>query len=111
MPHDETKFDRIVKLEDILISPGDSVIGYYVESDLKSSDYRKQKRRILPVVPEIKVIPHNKFTKLMNDIKPDVYTKTKKLICNWTDKKHCFIKMMLTFYVRRLGMVVDKIHE
>ena len=47
----------------------------------------------------------------MNTIKPENYTKSKKLICDWTDKKNYLIHYrMLKFYVRH-GMVVEKIHE
>ena len=47
----------------------------------------------------------------MNKIKPDVYTKSKKLICDWTDKtKKFFPYRELKCYVRH-GKVVEKIHE
>ena len=47
----------------------------------------------------------------MNKIKPMNYTKSKKLICDWTDKKKYLIHYrMLKLYVRH-GMVVEKIHE
>ena len=47
----------------------------------------------------------------MKKIKPENYTKSKKLLCDWTDKKKCMIHYgMLKFYVRH-GMVVAKIHE
>ena len=47
----------------------------------------------------------------MNKIKPKKYTKPKKLICDWTDKKKYLIHhRMLKFYVRH-GMIVVKIHE
>ena len=47
----------------------------------------------------------------MNSIKPENYTKSKKLICDWTDKKKYLIHYrMLKFYVRH-GMIVEKIHE
>ena len=47
----------------------------------------------------------------MKSIKPENYTKSKKLICDWTDKKKYLIHYrMLRFYVRH-GMIVEKIHE
>ena len=47
----------------------------------------------------------------MISIKPENYTKSKKLICDWTDKKKYLIHYrMLKFYVRH-GMVVEKVHE
>ena len=47
----------------------------------------------------------------MKSIKPENYTKSKKLICDWSDKKKYLIHYrMLKFYVRH-GVVVEKIHE
>ena len=47
----------------------------------------------------------------MNSIKPENYTKSKKLICDWTDKKNYLTHYrMLKFHVRH-GMIVEKIHE
>ena len=47
----------------------------------------------------------------MNKIKHKISTKSRKLICDWTDKKKYLIHYrMLKFYVRQ-GMVVEKIHE
>ena len=46
----------------------------------------------------------------MNKNKPKNYSKSKKLICDWTDKtKNRIHYRMLKFYVRH-GMVVVKIH-
>ena len=47
----------------------------------------------------------------MKNIKPDTYTQTKKLICDWFDKKKYLVHYrLLKIYVRH-GMVVDKFHE
>ena len=47
----------------------------------------------------------------MNTIKPENYTKSRKLICDWADKKKYLIHYRkLKFYVRH-GMVVEKNHE
>ena len=47
----------------------------------------------------------------MKEIKPDIYTQAKNLICVWSDKKKNLIHYrMLKFFVRH-GMIVDKIHE
>ena len=47
----------------------------------------------------------------MNSIKPENFTKSKKLICDWTDKKKYLIYYrMLKIYVGH-GMIVEKIHE
>ena len=47
----------------------------------------------------------------MKKIKPDIYTQTKKLIWDWSDRKNYLIHYrMLKFYVRH-GMIVDKVHN
>ena len=42
LPYDEIKFDQNVELEDILITPDDSDIGYFIEVHLKYSDNIKE---------------------------------------------------------------------
>ena len=51
LPYDETKFDKNVKLEDILNTPDDSDIGYFVEVDIKYSDNIKLKTKHFPFAP------------------------------------------------------------
>ena len=47
----------------------------------------------------------------MKEIIPDTFTQTKKLICDWSDKKNYLIhNRTLKLYVR-YGMIVDKVHE
>ena len=47
----------------------------------------------------------------MKKIRPKNYTKSKKIICDWTDeKKYLIHNRLLKFYVRH-GMVVEKFHE
>ena len=47
----------------------------------------------------------------MKEIKPDNYTSTKKLICDWSDKKNYLVHYrMLKFYIRH-GMIIDKVHN
>ena len=45
-----------------------------------------KKTKIFPFAPKNKVGPQDRFTKHVTDIKPDVYRRTKKLICDSTDK-------------------------
>ena len=98
-------------LDIILNTPDDSEIGYFIELDLKYSDDIKQKTKYFPFCPENKKINPDKYNEYMNSIKPENYTKSKKLICDWTDKKNYLVHYrMLKFYVRH-GMVVEKIHE
>ena len=98
-------------LDIILKTPDDADIGYFLEVDLKYPDNIKQKTKYFPFCPENKKINPNKYNEYVNTIKPENYTKSKKLICDWTDKKKYLIHYrMLKFYVRH-GMIVEKIHE
>ena len=54
LPHDEIKFDENVKLEEILNTPDDSDIGYFVEVDLTYPDNIKEKTKFFPFAPENK---------------------------------------------------------
>ena len=111
LPYDEIKFDKNVKLENILNTPVDSNIGYFIEVDLKYSDNIKEKTNHFPFAPVNKKINPEDFSDYLKTIKPDTHTQTKKLTCDWTDKKNYLVHYrMLKFYVRH-GMVVEKIHE
>ena len=117
LPYDEIEMwhghpDKYWKwLDEILNTPDDSEIGYFLEVDLKYPDDIKQKSKYFPFCPENKKINPNKYNEYMKSMKPENYTKSKKLICDWTDKKKYLIHYrILKFYVRH-GMIVEKIHE
>ena len=110
LPYDEIKFDRDIKLEDILNTPDDSDIGYFVEVDLKYSDNIKEKTRNFPFAPVKKKINPDKFGNYMKEFKPNAYIQTKKLICDWDKKNYLLHYRMLKFYLRH-GMIVDKVHN
>ena len=54
LSYDEIKFDKNVKLEDILNTPDDNDIGYFIEVDLKNPDNKKEKTKHFPFAPENK---------------------------------------------------------
>ena len=111
LPYDEIKFDNNIKLEDILNTPDDNDIGYFIEIDLKYPDNIKEKTKNFPFAPMNKKINPDKFSDYMKEIKPDTYIQTKKLICDWSDKKNYLVHYrMLKFYLRH-GMIVDKVHN
>ena len=84
---------------------------YFNEDDLKNPDNKKKKTKSFPFRPYDKVIAKEKCNDYMNTIKHKNYTKSKKLGCDWSDKrKYLILYRMLKFYVRH-GMVVEKIHE
>ena len=57
-----------------------------------------------------KIIPDD-FSDYMKTIKRDTYIQTKKMECDWSDKKNYLIQYrMLKFYVRNF-MIVDKVHN
>ena len=117
LPYDEIEMwhghpDRYMnKLDEILNTPDDGDIGYFVEVDLKYPDDIKEKRKSFPLAPENEIIADDKYNDYMKQIEPKNFIKSKKLICDWTDKKNYLVHYrMLKFYLRH-GMVVEKIHE
>ena len=98
-------------LDEFSNTPDDADIGYFLEVDLKYTDNIKKKTKHFPFCPENKKIDPDKYNDYVNKINPKNYTRSKKLICDWADKKKYLIHYrMLKFYVRH-GMVVEKVHE
>ena len=91
LPFDVIKFDKNVKLEDISNTPDDSDIGYFVEVDLSYPLKIKEKSKHFPFAPENKKINPDNFTTYKNKNKSNTYTQTKKLMCDWSDKKNYLI--------------------
>ena len=88
-------------------TPDNSNIGYFVEADPKNPDEILEKTKNLPYAPEKMKIDSDLFTPYMNENKPNNFTRKRKLIFDWTDKKtQPILFRMLKFYVR-LGMVVE----
>ena len=91
LPYDEIKSDEYVKLEDVLNTPAHSHIGYFIEVDLTYPDNKKEKTKNFPFAPVNKKINPDDFGDYLKEIKPDTYIQTKKLICDWSDKKNYLI--------------------
>ena len=87
LPYDEITFDKNVKIEAILNTSDDRYIGYFVEVDLTFPDRIKEKSKHFAIPPVNKKINPDDFSDYMKTIKPDTYTQTKKLLCDWSDKK------------------------
>ena len=111
LPYDEIKFGNNVTLEDIINTPDDSDVGYFVEVHLTYPNNIKEKTKNFPFAPVNEKINPDDFSDYMKEILPDTYTQTKKLICDWSDKKNYLVHYrMLKFYLRH-GMIVDKVHN
>ena len=65
LPYDEIKFDNNVKLEDILNTPDNNDIGYFIEFDLKYPDKIKGKTKNFPFAPVNKKINPDDFSDYM----------------------------------------------
>ena len=111
LPFEDIKFDNDIKLDDILNTPDDSDIGYFVEVDSKYSDNIKEKTNNFPFAPVNKKINPDSYNKYMKSIKPDNYIQSSKLICDFSYQKNYLVHYkILKFYIRH-GMIVDKIHN
>ena len=56
LTYNEIKFDKNVRLEDILSTPDNSDIGYFIEVDLKYPDKMKEKTEHFPFAPVKKTL-------------------------------------------------------
>ena len=112
LPFDDIKFvTENICLEEILKTPDDSDIGYFLEVDLEYPHNIRRKTKHFPFCPENKSISKDDFSPYMKSIIPKNYVSHKKLICDWTDKKNYLIHYrMLKFYVR-YGMKIKKVHS
>ena len=100
--YDNIKFETDnVCLEEILNTPDDNDIGYFLEVDLEYPYNITQKTRYFPFAPENKTISKDDSGPYMKLIMPKKYVSHKKLIRDWTDKRKYLIHYrMLKFYVR-----------
>ena len=109
--YDEIKFQKDICLQEVLNTPDENEIGYFLKVDLKYPDNIKEKTKNFPFCPKNKIIAKQKYNDDMENIKPKNYTKSKKLLGDWTDKmKYLIHYRMLNFYVRH-GMIVENFHE
>ena len=65
LPYNEIKFDKSVKLDDILNKTDDSDILYFVEVDLSFPDIIEEKLKHFPFAPENKIVNSDNFTTYM----------------------------------------------
>ena len=78
---------------------------------MRYPDKKKERTKPFPFAPVNRKINLDDFTYYMKEIILDTYTQTKKLICDWSDKKNNFVHYrMLKFYVRH-EMIVEKVHS
>ena len=111
LPHDNIKFETDnICLEEILHTPDDNDIGYFLEVDLEYPYGIRQKTRYFPFAPKNKSISKNDFGPYMKSIMPKNYVSHKKLICDWTDKRNYLIHYRkLKCYIRH-GMKTKQVH-
>ena len=111
LPYDEIKFDNNIELEDILNTPDDSDIGYFIEVDLRYPDNIKWKTKNFQFASVNKKINPDDFNDYMKEIRPDTYVQSSKLMCDWSDKKNYLVQYRMLKFYTRLGMIVDKVHN
>ena len=112
LPYDNIKFEtENICLDEILNTPDDNDIGYFLEVDIEYPHSIRQKTKHFPFCPENKLISKNDFTPYMQSIMPENYVSHKKLICDWADKRNYLIHYrMLKFYIKH-GMKIKQIHS
>ena len=78
---------------------------------MKYPDNIKKKTKNFPFCPENKEINPNKYNDYESKIKPKIFTRAKKLICDWTGKKKYLIQYRVLKLDVKHGMIVGKNHE
>ena len=79
--------------------------------DLIYPDNIREKTKHFQFAPEnIKNNPDG-FSAYKKEIKPNTYTQTKKLICDWSDKENYLVHYRMLKFCVRHGMIVDKVHS
>ena len=71
---------------------------------------KKNKKKNFPFCPEIKIFNKDDFSDYLEK-KPDSYTQSIKLYCDWTKKKKYLIHYRMLKVCVRHGMIVEEIHE
>ena len=79
LPFDGIKFDTNFKFEDISNTLEDSDIGYTLQVFVKNPHERKLKTKNFSFAAQNKNSPHDNICKYLNEMKPDTYTKNKKI--------------------------------
>ena len=77
LPYDEINFDRDVRLEDILNTPDDNDIGYFVEVDFNYPDNIKEKTKNFPFAPVTKKTNPDTFSYYLKELIPDTYIQNR----------------------------------
>ena len=111
LPYNEIQFEKDICLGDLLNTPDDSYIGIFIEVVSRCPDTMKKKTKTFPFCPEKEKIDPEKCNEYSKKLQHKNYTKSKKLLCDGTDKKKYLIHYrVLKFYVRH-GMVVEIFQE
>ena len=110
MPSGDYKWNTSITLQELLDTPTDSPLGYFVEVDFLYPKHLHDAHNGLPLAPEKKIIQQSWLSDYAESfgVKP---SKTAKLIETLFDKKNyvCHYEN-LKFYVKH-GLVVDRVHR
>ena len=109
LPYDNIKFEtQNLCLEEILNTPDENVIGYFLEVDLEYPYNIRQKTKHFPFAPGNKTVSKNDFDPYMKSIMPKNYVSHKILICDWVDKRKYLIQYrMLKFYIKHVMKIKE----
>ena len=64
------------------------ILVFLLGVDLRYLDKMEEKTTKFPFCPENKVIPKDEYNEYLKKTNSMNYTRVKKLLCDWTDKKN-----------------------
>ena len=110
LPYDEIKLETDFSIDDILQTPDDNDIGYFIEVDLSYPKEIKEKSKYFPFAPVKRKVDKNELSEYqLINIKKHIGHE--KLICDQLYKKDYLVHYrLLKFYVRQ-GMVISKVRK
>ena len=97
-------------IKQIINTPDDSEIGYFIECDLEYPQSIKLMSENFPFCPYQTKPNPNLFSDYMNSVKFKNYRPSEKLVCDQTDKKNYMMHYRIFIFYLKMGMKVTKIH-
>ena len=97
-------------IQNILNTPDNSEIGYFILVDLEYPANLKLKTEIFPLCAYKTKADPNLFSEYINSVKQDNNGPTEKLVCDQTDRYNYFVHYRLLKFYLKMGMKIIKIH-
>ena len=114
LPLSEFAFNTEVAIQEILDTPDNASVGYFVEVDLSYPPGFHDDHRDLPLVPTKNIVEEEWFEEYQLNLKEQHIlpkSKMKKLLQRFFDKERYVVHYKLLKLYIELGLVIKKVHR